>query len=70
MIMEKKSRAETGREILRVHVLGALNNGASAEEIRDVIMQVAIYAGIPAGVEGTRVAEAVLTEKGLIENGG
>ena len=45
---------------LGVHVRGAVNNGATEFEIRETIMQVAIYAGMPAGLEGTRVAEAML----------
>jgi len=45
---------------LAVHVRGAVTNGASEVEIRETIMQAAIYAGFPAGLEGTRVAEKVL----------
>lgn len=47
---------------LAVHVRGAVNNGASEVEIRETIMQVAIYAGMPTGLEGTRVAETVLNK--------
>lgn len=47
---------------LGVHVRGAINNGATQEEIQEVLMQVAIYAGVPAALESFRVAEAVLTE--------
>jgi len=52
---------------LKTHVSGAVNNGCSVEEIRAIMMQVAIYCGIPAGVEGTRTAEAVLRERNLID---
>jgi 4-carboxymuconolactone decarboxylase len=45
---------------LAVHVRGAVNNGASEVEIRETIVQAAIYSGFPAGLEGTRVAERVL----------
>lgn len=45
---------------LAVHVRGAVNNGATEVEIRETIMQAAIYAGFPSGLEGTRVAEGVL----------
>ena len=51
---------------LKTHLAGAVNNGCSADEIRQAMMIVGAYAGIPAGVEGTRCAEAVLTERGLI----
>jgi 4-carboxymuconolactone decarboxylase len=45
---------------LAVHVRGAVTNGASEIEIRETLMQVAIYCGMPAGLEGVRVAEKVL----------
>ena len=36
---------------LRLHIAGALKNGVTRDEIREVFLQVAIYAGVPAGVE-------------------
>jgi 4-carboxymuconolactone decarboxylase len=45
---------------LRNHVKGALRNGVTPDEIREVLMQVAIYAGIPAGVDSFRVAHEVI----------
>ena len=45
---------------LAVHVRGAVTNGASEIEIRETIMQAALYAGFPCGLQGTRVAEKVL----------
>jgi 4-carboxymuconolactone decarboxylase len=45
---------------LAVHVRGAVHNGATEVEIRETLMQVAAYCGLPAGLEGVRVAEAVL----------
>ena len=47
---------------LKVHVRGALRNGCSREEIREVIMQVAIYCGVPAAIDGLRIAKEVLKE--------
>ncbi|KAI5241418.1 4-carboxymuconolactone decarboxylase [Aureobasidium subglaciale] len=47
---------------LAVHTRGALNNGASEVEIREVILQAAVYAGMPAGMEGTKVAEKAINE--------
>jgi len=49
-----------------LHVRGALRNGCTKEEIRDALIQVAIYAGIPAGVEAFRIARKVLTEEGVL----
>ena len=54
---------------LRVHIKGALVNGVSKDEIREVFMQVACYAGIPAGVDSFRIAREVFAEmdKGVSE---
>ena len=45
---------------LGVHVRGALNNACTPEEIQEVLLQVAIYAGVPAGIEGFRTAAPVI----------
>jgi 4-carboxymuconolactone decarboxylase len=50
-----------------LHVRGAIRNGCTPEEIRDCLFQVAIYAGIPAGVEAFRIARKVLREEGAIK---
>ena len=50
---------------LRYHVQGAIANGVTKEELREVLMQVWLYAGIPAAAEGFNVAGAVLREMGL-----
>lgn len=47
---------------MATHVKGALNNGATEEEIREVILQAACYCGMPAGIEGFRVAGKVVQE--------
>lgn len=47
---------------LKMHVKGALRNGVSKEEIREIFMQVAIYAGVPAGVDSFRIAREAFTE--------
>jgi 4-carboxymuconolactone decarboxylase len=47
------------------HVKGAINNGVSKDELREVLMHSAIYCGIPAAVDGFRNASAVLAELGL-----
>ena len=47
---------------LELHLRGALRNGVTADEIREVLLQVAIYCGVPAGVEGFRIARKVLAE--------
>lgn len=48
---------------LKLHTEGALNNGASAEEIREVLLQAAIYAGVPAALDGFRIAGGVIQHR-------
>lgn len=49
-------------EEFKLHLKGALTNGCSRAEIRDTLIQLAIYAGIPAGVEAFRLARQVFAE--------
>ncbi|MDF0748646.1 4-carboxymuconolactone decarboxylase [Marinobacter sp. 71-i] len=51
---------------LRLHVRGAINNGMSVDEIREVLMQTAVYCGIPAAIDAFRQARDVLSEMGEI----
>lgn len=46
-----------------LHVGAALKNGVTPEELQDALIQVAIYCGIPAGVEAFRIASRVLKEQ-------
>ena len=45
-----------------VHVRGALNNGVTPEEIAEVLLQAAVYAGVPIASEGFRRANAIIGE--------
>jgi len=47
---------------LRVHVKGAVANGCKQEEIRDILLLVAVYCGIPAANEAHRIAVDVLRQ--------
>lgn len=47
---------------LSVHVKGAITNGVTPEEIQEVLLQTAIYVGVPAALESFRIAEATLKE--------
>lgn len=47
---------------LKMHVKGALRNGLTREEIREVLLQVGIYCGVPAAVDSFRVAREALGE--------
>ena len=50
---------------LRVHLKGALKNGCTPEEIREILLLVALYCGIPAANEAHKAAVEVLKEAGL-----
>jgi 4-carboxymuconolactone decarboxylase len=47
---------------LRTHIKGALTNGVTRDEIREIFMQVAIYAGVPTAVDSFRIAREVFAE--------
>ena len=47
---------------LKMHVKGALRNGLTRDEIREVLLQVGIYCGVPAAVDSFRVAREALNE--------
>lgn len=49
---------------LKLHVRGALNNGLTKDEIKEVFLQVAIYCGVPAAIDGFRVAKETFQELG------
>lgn len=50
---------------LKAHVEGALNVGLSREEIVEVLMQMAIYAGVPAAINALQIAGEAFAERGL-----
>jgi 4-carboxymuconolactone decarboxylase len=51
---------------LRAHVRGAITNGVTPEEIAEILLQVGIYAGVPAAVDSFRIAGEVLAELGRL----
>lgn len=50
---------------LALHVRGAINNGLTPVQIREVLLQVGIYCGVPAAIDSFRVAMEVLKEMGI-----
>ena len=52
---------------LKLHVKAALRNGLTREEIGEALLQVAIYCGIPAGIDSTRIAREAFAELELEE---
>jgi 4-carboxymuconolactone decarboxylase len=49
---------------LKLHVKGALNNGVTVDEIREVLLQATVYCGIPAGLDAFKSANEILKEAG------
>ena len=49
---------------LKGHVRGALNNGATVQEIQEVLLHATVYCGVPAAVEAFRTADGVVGEMG------
>jgi 4-carboxymuconolactone decarboxylase len=52
-------------EEFKTHFRGALRNGCTLDELRDTLFQIAVYAGVPAGVEAFRLAREVLQAEGI-----
>jgi 4-carboxymuconolactone decarboxylase len=57
MLIALKSWPELG-----VHVRGAINNGLTEIEIREAVLQAAVYCGVPAGVEAMKVAAKTIDD--------
>ena len=52
---------------LRSHVEGALTNGCTVDEMREILLQAAVYCGLPAALDAFRVAEEVLKARKLLD---
>lgn len=72
--LEKKTRSMLNLAMLtalnrghefRIHVKGALNNGVTKEEIREILIQAAVYCGAPAAMDSFRIAKEVFKEQGI-----
>jgi len=50
---------------VKAHIKGALNNGLTKDDIKEVFLQVAIYCGVPAAVDSFRTAQEVFKEMGI-----
>ncbi len=51
---------------LKLHVKGALTNGVTVEEIKEIILHATVYSGIPAGLEAFKAAHEVLKSEGAL----
>lgn len=50
---------------IKLHVRGAINNGLTKDEIKEIFLQVAIYCGVPAAIDSFRSAKEVFKEMGI-----
>ena len=73
-VLERKNRSILNLGMLaalgkshefKLHFLGAINNGLTLEELREVLIQISVYCGIPAGVEAFRNAREVLEDMNI-----
>ncbi len=54
----------------KLHFRAALGNGCTLDELKDTLLQIAVYCGVPAGVGAFRLAREVLAEDGIDPGGG
>ena len=73
-VLERKNRSVLNLGMLaalgkshefKLHFRGAINNGLTLEELREVLIQIAVYCGIPVGVEAFRNAREVLEDMNI-----
>jgi 4-carboxymuconolactone decarboxylase len=50
---------------LKLHIRGAINNGVTKDEILEIVLQVAVYCGMPAALDTFRIAREVMRDMGL-----
>ncbi|MGO1767530.1 gamma carboxymuconolactone decarboxylase [Advenella sp. S44] len=55
---------------IKLHIKGALNNGVTVDEIKEILLQATVYCGIPAGLDAFKVANQVLQEAGQFDQDG
>ena len=52
---------------LKLHVKGAITNGVTVDEIKEILLHATVYCGIPSGLEAFKTANAVLREMGRVD---
>jgi 4-carboxymuconolactone decarboxylase len=53
---------------IKLHVKGALKNGLTADEIKEILLHATVYCGIPAGLDAFKAAHEVLKAEGALES--
>jgi 4-carboxymuconolactone decarboxylase len=54
---------------LKLHTKGALANGVTVEEIKEILLHATVYCGIPAGLDAFKAAHEVLVREGAVPPG-
>ncbi len=54
---------------IKLHVKGALTNGLTVQEIKEILLHATVYCGIPAGLDAFKAAHEVLKAEGVLEDG-
>jgi 4-carboxymuconolactone decarboxylase len=52
---------------IKLHVRGAIKNGLTVEDIKEVLLHATVYCGIPAGLDAFKAANEVLTDMGTVK---
>ncbi len=55
---------------IKLHVKGALSNGVTVDEIKEVLLHATVYCGIPAGLDAFKAAHEVLLAEGALQKAG
>ena len=49
----------------KLHVRGAINNGLTKDELKEIFLQIGVYCGVPAAIDSFRIAKEVFKEMGI-----
>lgn len=50
---------------LKLHIRGAINNGLTKDELKEIFLQIGVYCGVPAALDSFRIAKEVFREMGI-----
>src|ERR1700734_292625 len=53
---------------IKLHVKGALTNGVTVDEIKEILLHATVYSGMPEGLEAFKAADEVLVEEGVLKS--
>ena len=50
---------------LKLHIRGAINNGLTKDELKEIFLQIGVYCGVPAALDSFRIAKEMFKEMGI-----